>query len=1132
LKKIESSGTDIPRAAPQDAVKEAEKVPEAATCIVEALTVGNTHMRIAGDRPHQWRCFVRGETGKRDTEKTLGIKNVVFHIHQDYKPSRIMISQPPFELTRDGYGEFEVAVDVTLQNGQVKRDLWDLKFDKDLSFKPFEDITHSPVKQSKKPTRSVPPNFTWLERCRPEPKPIALETVDPCSCDPSKGQFCDEGCSNRVMNCECVKGSCPVEKAGFECKNQRFQRCIYPKLEHLKTLDKGYGLFACEAIKSQCFVIEYVGEVISAEDCEKRLQSYKADTPVYMMALDNNKVIDACKAANMARFANHSCEPNCVAHKWNIGIEGLDSRVGFFAVRDIASGEEITVDYSFVAFGQTLQKCHCGAATCREFLTSELSTQNDSTSEAYKFGDEYLESSDQTASGYAGILWHKGTKDYESYSVDHDGKRQYLGKYPTAIAAARARFDHKRRHGRLDPEVATAVEIAARNLKSTNVSSKGTPLNALEHTTKEAADLAPSGIKSDFDAPKIESVGSPTASDIAPSPVAAKVSPATLMIGNSHISITGAMPHQWTCFIRGADGKKDMSNDLSIKHVVFHIHQDYKPNQVWVTKPPFEVTRPGYGVFNVAVVVTMKNGVVKKGSWDLDFENAQSFKELGVIGGRIASVPKAETEDEEWQTDGHPWIGQEVMRVFGPSRRATAKVTKWIPAGKGVDEPALWHLLHPDGDEEDLEEHEMEESIERLKEERKKPKLAITPAALKAIGSSSTIGIAPATKEDGAVSIHHRASSSARKVIPPKRSDGTCGRPGHKATCRCHAPLLAPLRVPLSPTSDSPTRKPAEVNGLKRKADEEPSEASPQSNPVEKPAEVNGLKRKAEEKPSEVSLQDDTAENSLAEESGSDQEAEKHAHSAAEWSAFHQRRKAKKLGLASASQQEKTENGPTFPPKPTISETLQSPPVVRPVSYSRESVKLTIGNTHKNIAGEMPHQWTCFVRGPDGKRDTENAFGIKHVLFQIHQDYTPNRVLVTKPPFEITRAGYGAFNVGVDVTMSVTVKSDDWDLDFASPKAFKQFGASKDSVIRSPVAMDDEGDEEWQTEGHAWIGREVARMFGERRAIAKVVKWLPAGEDPQEDPALWHILHRDGDEEDLEEHEMLAALHACVERVA
>ena len=32
---------------------------------------------------------------------------------------------------------------------------------------------------------------------------------------------------------------------------------------------------------------------------------------------------------------------------------------------------------------------------------------------------------------------------------------------------------------------------------------------------------------------------------------------------------------------------------------------------------------------------------------------------------------------------------------------------------------------------------------------------------------------------------------------------------------------------------------------------------------------------------------------------------------------------------------------------------------------------------------------------------------------------------------------------------------------------------------------------------------------------ARVVRWLPAGEDPVEDYAMWHVVHEDGDEEDL-----------------
>ena len=69
-------------------------------------------------------------------------------------------------------------------------------------------------------------------------------------------------------------------------------------------------------------------------------------------------------------------------------------------------------------------------------------------------------------------------------------------------------------------------------------------------------------------------------------------------------------------------------------------------------------------------------------------------------------------------------------------------------------------------------------------------------------------------------------------------------------------------------------------------------------------------------------------------------------------------------------------------------------------------------------------------------------------------------------------------------------------------------------------ATDEEGsdDEEWQTSGSRWLGRRISRSFpGVPTVVGRVVSWLPA---TQEDPALWRLRHEDGDEEDLEEHEL------------
>lgn len=62
---------------------------------------------------------------------------------------------------------------------------------------------------------------------------------------------------------------------------------------------------------------------------------------------------------------------------------------------------------------------------------------------------------------------------------------------------------------------------------------------------------------------------------------------------------------------------------------------------------------------------------------------------------------------------------------------------------------------------------------------------------------------------------------------------------------------------------------------------------------------------------------------------------------------------------------------------------------------------------------------------------------------------------------------------------------------------------------------------EYVTEGHEWIGRQVTRTFGRRKVVGTIIGWAPPAND---DPALWRVMHTDGDEEDLEEHEVIECL--------
>ena len=90
--------------------------------------------------------------------------------------------------------------------------------------------------------------------------------------------------------------------------------------------------------------MQYVGEVfqVDSELGLKRQEMYKHSTCTYMMRTDNNEVIDPTFYGNIARFMNHSCDPNCVTRKWTVAKETM---VGIFARKDIAEDEELTFDY-------------------------------------------------------------------------------------------------------------------------------------------------------------------------------------------------------------------------------------------------------------------------------------------------------------------------------------------------------------------------------------------------------------------------------------------------------------------------------------------------------------------------------------------------------------------------------------------------------------------------------------------------------------------------------------------------------------------------------------------------------------------------------------------------------------------
>ncbi len=129
-----------------------------------------------------------------------------------------------------------------------------------------------------------------------------------------------------------------------------------PKLIVKNSGIHGHGCYAGGFIPADSFIIEYTGELIPAEEAYRREED-SARPGIYTFWTGNDWAIDGLVGGSSARYINHSCTPNC---EYRI----QDGRVLIYSGRDIAAGEELTIDYSYSAEGEKIP-CRCGSAECR-----------------------------------------------------------------------------------------------------------------------------------------------------------------------------------------------------------------------------------------------------------------------------------------------------------------------------------------------------------------------------------------------------------------------------------------------------------------------------------------------------------------------------------------------------------------------------------------------------------------------------------------------------------------------------------------------------------------------------------------------------------------------------------------------
>jgi SET domain-containing protein len=116
----------------------------------------------------------------------------------------------------------------------------------------------------------------------------------------------------------------------------------------------GLGLFAIRPIKKRERIVEYRGPRMTEKAALKAERSGNR----YLFEIDKNITIDGTTRRNIARYANHSCNPNAEAVIFK-------KRVYIKALRRIKPDEEITYSYGGDYLRNVIGKSNCKCGRCR-----------------------------------------------------------------------------------------------------------------------------------------------------------------------------------------------------------------------------------------------------------------------------------------------------------------------------------------------------------------------------------------------------------------------------------------------------------------------------------------------------------------------------------------------------------------------------------------------------------------------------------------------------------------------------------------------------------------------------------------------------------------------------------------------
>jgi len=181
------------------------------------------------------------------------------------------------------------------------------------------------------------PNFFGGCNCR-----MGHCNTKQCACFVA-GRECDPDLCRECGACS-VNGLHPAP--GQNCRNDNLSMGRHTRLLMARSLvpDAGWGLFTLHAVPKGGFVHEYVGEVVSQDEAERRGRVYDKINRSYLFNLNADFCIDAARKGNKMRFANHSSFPNLEPRVMFVNGE---HRIAMYARDDIPAQSELFFDYGY-----------------------------------------------------------------------------------------------------------------------------------------------------------------------------------------------------------------------------------------------------------------------------------------------------------------------------------------------------------------------------------------------------------------------------------------------------------------------------------------------------------------------------------------------------------------------------------------------------------------------------------------------------------------------------------------------------------------------------------------------------------------------------------------------------------------